>query len=63
LTQDQRVDVVRPLLGIDRLEVGHVAHRVVLDEYAVSAQQPNAALSSAYGAQRIIDEMERGGLD
>ncbi len=29
LTQDQRVDVVGPLVGVDRLHVGHVAHRGV----------------------------------
>ena len=39
LTQDQRVDVVRALVGVDRLQVGHVAHGRVLGEDAVGAEE------------------------
>ena len=36
--KDQAVDVVRSLVRVDRFEVGHVTHRLVLDEDSVSAQ-------------------------
>src|SRR5439155_27299696 len=39
LPQDERVDIVRPLVRIDRLEVGEVAHRLVLRQDAVRAEQ------------------------
>ena len=35
--EDQRMDVVRALVGVDRLEVQHVAHDVVLFLNAVAA--------------------------
>jgi hypothetical protein len=38
LTQHERVDVVRPLVRVDRLQVRHVAHGVVLDQDPVRAQ-------------------------
>ena len=37
--KDQRVDIVRAFVRIDRLEIGHVPHRMVLDENAVPAQK------------------------
>src|SRR3989442_1576734 len=40
LGQDERVDVVRPLIRINRLEVREVAHRLILRQDAVRAQQP-----------------------
>src|SRR5205807_3680904 len=40
LTQDERVDVVRPLIRINRLEVREVAHRLILRQDAVRAEQP-----------------------
>ena len=38
LPQNQPVDVVRALVRVDRLQVGHVPHGVVLDQDAVGAQ-------------------------
>ena len=38
--QNQRVHVVRPFVRIDRFQVGHVPHRVVLGQDPVGAQQP-----------------------
>lgn len=35
----QRVHVVRPLVGVDRLQVHHVPHNVVFVRNAVCAQQ------------------------
>src|SRR2546426_5014956 len=40
LAQDERVDVVRPLIRINRLEVREVAHRLILRQDAVRAEQP-----------------------
>src|SRR5690606_38934629 len=39
LAEHERVDIVRPLVGVDGLEVRHVAHGLVLDEDAVGAEQ------------------------
>src|SRR2546430_5714820 len=40
LPQDECVDVVRPFVRIDRLEVREVAHGLILGEDAVGAEQP-----------------------
>src|SRR5438093_5704234 len=39
LAQDERMDVVRPLVRIDRLEVREVAHGLILRQDAVRAEQ------------------------
>src|SRR5437879_64974 len=39
LPQDQRVNVVRPLVGVHRLEVRQVPHRLILGQDAVGAEQ------------------------
>src|SRR3989441_5146468 len=39
LPQDERVDVVRPLVGVHRLEVREVAHSLILGEDAVGSEQ------------------------
>src|SRR5688500_18004470 len=39
LPEDERVHVVRPLVSVHALEVRHVAHRAVLGENAVRAEQ------------------------
>src|SRR3989449_8887667 len=39
LPQDERVDDVRPLVGVHRLEVREVAHRLILGEDAVGPEQ------------------------
>src|SRR5712692_4334609 len=39
LTQDQRVNVVGPFVGVHRLEVREVAHRLVFGQDAVGAEQ------------------------
>ena len=45
LAENQRVDVVRPLVGVHRLDVGHVTHRLILDQNTVGAEQPFATVS------------------
>src|SRR2546422_8927834 len=39
LPQDQRVNVVRPLVGVHRLEVRQVPHCLILGQDAVGAEQ------------------------
>ena len=38
LTENEPMNVVRALVRVDRLEVGHVPHRVVLNQDAVGSQ-------------------------
>src|SRR5439155_3457214 len=40
LPQNQGVDVVRAFVGVDRLEVRQMPHRLILGEDAVGAEQP-----------------------
>src|SRR5258705_4439320 len=39
LSQDQRMDVVRPLVGVHRFEICEMPHRLILGQDAVRAQQ------------------------
>ncbi len=40
LTHDQRMNVVRALVGVNALQVRHVPHRAILGENSVRPQQP-----------------------
>jgi hypothetical protein len=64
--KDQRVDVVRAFIGVDRLEVGGVAHHVELGRDAVAAVhvargagdlQRLAAIVALDQADRLGDEL------
>src|SRR5438093_2078986 len=39
LSQDQGVDIVRPLVGVHRFEVCEVSHRLILGQYAVGPEE------------------------
>src|SRR5437879_8419373 len=39
LPQDQRVDVVRALVGVDRLQIREMAHRLILRQDAVGSEE------------------------
>src|SRR5262245_38874514 len=54
LSDDERVDVVRALVGIDRLEVAHVAHRGVLVDDAVAAQDVARHAGDLEGLEDVV---------
>ena len=48
------MDVVRSLVGVDRLQVGHVAHRLVLQQNAVGAEQAPRLASDLAGHRDVV---------
>src|ERR1700694_4928661 len=59
LAQDQRVDVVRPLVGVDRFEVCEVPHRLVFGQDAVGAEQPPRLAGHVGGHAHVVALGER----
>src|SRR3989475_3032673 len=59
LPQDERVDVVRPLVRIDRFEVREVTHRLILRQDAVRAQQPARLARHVGGDTHVVPLGER----
>ncbi len=53
-TQNQGMDVVRALVGVDRLEVQHVAHDVEFFRYAVAAVHVARGAGDVEGLAAVV---------